>query len=168
MFPWYCSLLQYDRTNVRKLFWGSINLSDYEILYYFPIWNNINLLLVWVSTQYCFIPDFKQILGHGQTSWSSQSTIKASVTCLVGQLQSMSGRLGHLSPVSFTVGKWWVFCKSGQEGIRIMSKNKWRNGLFGAKCFLGAVSPLNLVQFTAPKVVTPSLRFFLYAYATSL
>lgn len=35
-------------------------------------------------------------------------------------------------------------------------------------CSLGAISPLTWVQFTAPKIVTQSLRFFLYSYATSL
>lgn len=56
----------------------------------------------------------------------------------------------------------------GQEGIRIMNKNKLYNGLFGEKCSLGATRPLNLVQFTAPRVMMKSLRLFLYAYATSL
>lgn len=70
------------------------------------------------------------------------------------------GDCGPLSTVSFTVGSWCVFWKSGQEGIRITNTNKWLNGLFGGKSNSRAINPLNWVQFTVPKVVTQSSQFF--------
>lgn len=136
-------------------------------LYYFPGWNNINLLLVCMDTQYCFILDFMWILGHGPTSWSTQSTIKASVTCLVGQLKCMREKLWSPTKCKPNCKKLTCLLR-GQEGIGIMDKNKWQNGLFGEKYSLGAIRPLNLVEFTAPRVMLQSLRFFLYAYAVSL
>lgn len=55
--------------------------------------------------------------------------------------RAWEGDCGNISAVSFTVQTWCVFCKSGQEDIRITNKNKWYNGLFGELQFRGHKPP---------------------------
>lgn len=78
------------------------------------------------------------------------------------------GDSGLPGTVSFSIGSCCVFSKFGQEGIRVMNKNKWHNGLLGAEYSFGAIRHLNLVQLTAPKLLMQGLRLFIYDYVTFL
>lgn len=73
---------------------SSEDLSIYLIMKLFTTFQfGIIFISYWFGWTHITVLYFKRIYGHSQTSWSSQSTIKASVTCLVGQLQSTRGRL---------------------------------------------------------------------------